>query len=240
MSHPQHDRPPAPGPAATGPDGPGWPEILVGLAVLAVVAYGTALGLLPLLGLPPVVRGLVVAALSGVAGIVGFFAAWGLRIRSCAVFGVRATTLRWLLIGTAGGLLAFAVTRVIGVVIQVLGVVPENVQTEFTDAGSGGLGSLVLSMVFLVVLTPLGEELAYRGVVTTALLRYGALVGVLGSAVVFAVMHGLNVIFFASLVVGLITGELRRRSGSIWPGVLTHAVNNALALLVAFVLAGVL
>jgi membrane protease YdiL (CAAX protease family) len=240
VSQPQHDPRPAAPPPTARPDRPGWPEVLLGLAVLAVVAYGTALYLLDLVTLAPVGRGLVVAALSGVAGILGFLAAWGLRIRAFAAFGVRRTTPRWLLIGVGGGLLAFAATRVIGLVIGALGVRPEDVQTEFTDAGSGGIGSLVLSMLFLAVLTPLGEELTYRGVVASALLRYGALVGVVGSALVFAVMHGPNVIFFASLVVGLITGELRRRSGSVWPGVVTHGVNNALALLVALVVAGVL
>jgi len=28
------------------------------------------------------------------------------------------------------------------------------------------------------------------------------------------------------VIVGLISAELRRRSGSIWPGVAVHAVNN--------------
>jgi membrane protease YdiL (CAAX protease family) len=53
---------------------------------------------------------------------------------------------------------------------------------------------------------------------------------------VFA-MHGLNVVFFTALIVGLITGELRRRSGSIWPGFITHAVNSALAQGIALALA---
>jgi membrane protease YdiL (CAAX protease family) len=227
MSHPQHDHRPAPGPVR--PDEPGWPEVLVGLAVLAVVAYGTGPFVLTPLGLSPVAGGLAVAALSGVAGIVGFLAAWGLRIRSVRAFGVRATTLRWVLIGAAGGVLAFVTTRVLGVVIVALGLQPENIQQVYTDAGSGGPWSVVLSLVFLALLTPLGEELVFRGVVTTAFLRYGPAIGVVGSAAVFALMHGFTVFFFTALVVGLIAGELRRRSGSVWPGFLTHVVNNALA-----------
>jgi len=41
-------------------------------------------------------------------------------------------------------------------------------------------------------------------VVTTALLRYGAFVGVVGSAVIFALMHGINAVIVTALVVGLI------------------------------------
>ena len=76
------------------------------------------------------------------------------------------------------------------------------------------------------MLTPLGEELLFRGVVTTALLRYGPIVAVVGSAVIFAVAHGFNTVFPAALVVGLITAEIYRRSGSIWPAVVVHAVHN--------------
>jgi membrane protease YdiL (CAAX protease family) len=229
MSHSQPDHRPAPEPVDGRPDRPGWPEVLVGLAVLAVVAYGTGPFVLTPLGLSPVARGLALAALSGVAGIVGFLAACGLRIRSVRAFGVRATTTRWVLIGAAGGVLAFVATRVLGFVIVALGLQPENIQQVYTDAGGGGPWSVALSLVFLALLTPLGEELTFRGVVTTAFLRYGPAIGVIGSAVVFALMHGFNVFFFTALVVGLIAGELRRRSGSVWPGVLTHVVNNALA-----------
>ena len=42
------------------------------------------------------------------------------------------------------------------------------------------------------------------------------------------------------LVVGLVAGELRRRSGSVWPGVVTHLVHNAMAQVVALAFAGVL
>ncbi|MFE1167259.1 CPBP family intramembrane glutamic endopeptidase [Nocardiopsis sp. NPDC058789] len=96
-------------------------------------------------------------------------------------------------------------------------------------AGAGAL-SLALTMLTLAVLTPLGEEFLFRGVVTTVLLRYGALVGVVGSAVVFALMHGVNEVLPAAVIVGLIAAELYRRSGSIWPGVLMHALYNAISL----------
>ena len=38
-----------------------------------------------------------------------------------------------------------------------------------------------------------------------------------GSALIFAVFHGINPVFAAALVAGLVTGEIFRRSGSIWP-----------------------
>ena len=47
-------------------------------------------------------------------------------------------------------------------------------------------------------------------------------------------------LFLAALVVGLVAGELRRRSGSVWPGAVTHLVHNAMAQVVALAFAGVL
>jgi membrane protease YdiL (CAAX protease family) len=84
----------------------------------------------------------------------------------------------------------------------------------------------VLTFVFLAVLTPVGEEFFFRGVITNALLRYGPVVGVLSSSVVFALFHGINLALPSALVVGIIAAELMRRSGSIWPAVLVHTVNN--------------
>jgi len=109
----------------------------------------------------------------------------------------------------------------------------------YAEGASGGTLSLVLALVFLAVATPIGEEMLFRGVVTTALLRYGAVIGVLGSAVIFALVHGLNSAIGTAFVVGLIAGELLRRSGSIWPGVVVHVVTNSIGSLISFVVLAV-
>lgn len=48
----------------------------------------------------------------------------------------------------------------------------------------------------------------------------------MGSAVIFALIHGINIVFPAALVVGLINAELLRHSGSVWPAVIVHVVFN--------------
>lgn len=207
------------------PARPGWPEIAVGLAVLAVVGLGLAF-LLGRLGLPPVSYGLSLAALSGVAGIAGFAAAFALRIRTLGAFGVCRISWRWIGIAIGAGVIAFVLkTLAIWVWIQVFGE-GETVQAPYGVGGSGGLVSLILATAFLSLLTPLGEELLFRGVIANGLLRYGSVIGVVGSALIFAVTHGLNTVFPAALVVGLITAEIFRRSGSIWPAVVVHSVVN--------------
>lgn len=204
---------------------PGWPEILVGLLVLAVVGYGGG-SQLSRLGLDPVTYGLIFTALSGIAGLAGFAAAMLLRIRSWEAFGFRRTTRRWLFIAVGVGLAAFILKAVaVLVVVQLTGAATDT-QAMYAAGGSGGTLSLILATLFLGVLTPLGEEALFRGVVANALLRYGPLIGVIGSALIFAIMHGINMVLPAALVAGLATGEIFRRSGSIWPAVVVHVVIN--------------
>ena len=239
---PDHSRESAKTPAASSerPDRfsrPGWPEIAVGLVVLAVIAFGGG-SQLGRLGLDPVVNGLIFTALSGVAGIAGFAAAALLRIRSLSAFGVRRTSWRWLLAGAGVGLLAWVLARLASVAYIGITGDTANVQDVYAGGASGGALSVVLSVVFIAIATPIGEELLFRGVVANVLLRYGPFIGVVSSAVIFALIHGINVALPTALVVGLITAEVFRRSGSIWPGVVVHAVNNAVGFVIALLLAG--
>ncbi|MFC4628463.1 CPBP family intramembrane glutamic endopeptidase [Promicromonospora alba] len=58
--------------------------------------------------------------------------------------------------------------------------------------------------------------------------RYGPVLATLGSAAIFALLHGINVVLPTAFIVGVITAELRRRSDSVWPGVVVHALNNSI------------
>ena len=210
---------------------PGWPEIIVGLVTLAVVALGVG-ALLKQLGLSPVVFGLSLTALAVIAPLAGFTAAVLLRIRSLSAFGVRRVSWRWLLIGVGAGVVAFVVKVV--TIVAYVAVTGDNStpQTVYADGGSGGVLSLILATLLIGVLTPLGEELLFRGVLTNALLCYGPFIGVVGSTLIFALAHGVSVVFPAAVVMGLIGAELFRRSGSIWPGVIVHVVFNLPSILI--------
>ena len=217
---------------------PGWLEIVVGLVVYAIVAF-VGVSQLKRLGLDPAVYGLILTSWTGVATLIAFAVAARLRILSLSAFGVRRTSARWLLIGVGVGVVAFVLKGLaILAWIKVTGDT-NNVQDVYADGGRGGLLSLVLSTVFIAVFSPLGEELLYRGIVTNALLRYGPFVGVVGSTVIFALMHGINNIFPAAVVAGLATAEVFRRSGSIWPGLVVHVVFNLPSFLImVFISAG--
>lgn len=217
---------------------PGIAEVLIGLAVFALIAYGVP-PLLRDMGLKsddPVGYGLALGALSGIAGLVAFAAATGLRIRALRPFGIVWPGWRWMIAGLAGGLLVWIVARILGVFYTLVFGAPENVQATYNTAAQGGTMALVASTLFLAVLTPIGEEILFRGVVANALLRWGWVPGILGSALVFALFHGLtgfNIAMITAFVEGVVAALLFRRTGSIWPGVIVHIANNAIANILA-------
>ena len=90
-----------------------------------------------------------------------------------------------------------------------------------------------------VVLAPLFEETLFRGVVLPVLgLRWGALPGLLVSALTFALAHLSLGELAPLLVLGLGLGWLRLRSGRLAPCVLMHALWNGLTFTNLLLLAG--
>jgi len=107
------------------------------------------------------------------------------------------------------------------------------------DLGLGRLfgSDLVLGFVVLVVLTPLFEEVIFRGFLYGRLrnLQFPWWVSSLVVSILFGLAHmqwnvGVDV-FFLSMVACM----LREMTDSIWAGVLLHMVKNFLAFLVTFV-----
>lgn len=197
------------------PPPPGWPEVAVALVIMGVVAFRVPPLLAPReVALGPVLHGLALVALPGVAAIAGFTAAARVRVRPWAAFGLVRTTRDQLVVAATAGLVCSFVS--VGV-SAALGPGPA--------AGAGGLPAAA-ALLLLVLVVPLGQELLFRGIVTTVLLRHGVVAGVLGSALVFAAVHGPAPAAVSALVLGLVTAELRRRSGSLWPAVTAHAVHN--------------
>jgi membrane protease YdiL (CAAX protease family) len=108
----------------------------------------------------------------------------------------------------------------------------------------GGVTPLALRIPLVLVvvcLGPLLEELLFRGVLLSALLRrWHVGWAVAASSLLFALIHlpGLDYQWYAVpnlLLLALMLAWLRLYSASIWPCVLAHAVNNVLAVAVWFV-----
>lgn len=87
-----------------------------------------------------------------------------------------------------------------------------------------------LAFAIIVVIGPLSEEVFFRGFVFAGLLqRFGPPIAVIGSAALFAFAH-LNVaVAGPAFLSGCIFAMVYRRSGSLWPLILAHTAQNAIA-----------
>ncbi|WP_329081461.1 CPBP family intramembrane glutamic endopeptidase [Streptosporangium sp. NBC_01469] len=159
-------------------------------------------------------------------GLIAFAAAVLIRIRALAAFAVRRAKPRHFMVAAVLGLVAYVLGTIVAVVYMLVSGDTQNVQTSYQAAAAAGWWSLVLALVAGAIITPLGEEGFFRGVLANPLFaRYQAWIAV------FAVAHGINPILPVAFVVGVLAALLFRWSGSIWPGVVLHGVNNATALL---------
>lgn len=208
---------------------PGWPEIALGIGVAVALLLLTPLIIVLVPEGDPQLLGLVLMSWSVVVPFGGFAAAMLIRIRSWAAFGVRRTTWRWMLAAVALGIGAFLVKGLVNMAVIAIVGVDANAQVPYYDAADSGLLPLIATIVTISLLVPLGEEFLFRGVLMRGLLRYGAVIAVVVSSVVFAVFHGVNMALPSALVVGLVAAEVVRRSGSVWPAVVIHVINNLAA-----------
>jgi membrane protease YdiL (CAAX protease family) len=109
---------------------------------------------------------------------------------------------------------------------------------EFFEEAFGGGHSALGSIFLAVVVAPVMEELVFRGLLLQGLRRHwSAIPAVLITAMLFALFHANPWQFMGPLFLGLLFGWLTIRSGSLWPAILAHALNNATALTTMHVLA---
>lgn len=113
---------------------------------------------------------------------------------------------------------------------------PEQLQAQLQQLTPSSNLLAAGMFVSAALIVPFAEELFFRGALFSALLRSGpALVALITSSVAFAVAHYEPRNWAPLLLVALVLGELRRRGGSIWPGVALHSAFNAATLLFVFV-----
>ena len=89
---------------------------------------------------------------------------------------------------------------------------------------------LLFDLLTVVLLPPLIEEFALRGVVMQPLRKYGDVFAILSSAFVFGMLHGDAAQIPFAFLVGAAIGFIVVATGSIWVGVAIHFGNNLFSL----------
>lgn len=93
--------------------------------------------------------------------------------------------------------------------------------------------SVVLMGFVLLVLTPVGEEILFRGIMYSAFSdRFGNQKGLLLSSLLFALLHGSVIRFIPTFVMGLAYAALSVRTKSIFPAIITHSFVNLISVVI--------
>lgn len=98
------------------------------------------------------------------------------------------------------------------------------------------MADLVMMLFILAVLPAIGEELFFRGVLQRLFIQITKhpWIGIIITAILFSALHGQFLGFIPRAVLGIVLGALFWYSGSLWPGMLAHFINNAFQIILVY------
>ena len=222
-----------------------------------VACIPTAAVLLVLLGVPLELAGVDLdGPLAAVLGLSIQVAVYVLLIRLLVVdtgalswqqMGIRQArelALPEFVVGAAFALPVVFITGLLAaVLVSLFNATPESPLPPASDSAG-----IVLNLIAGAILAPIGEELFFRGFLTTAwVLRFGRARAVIYGGLVFAFVHILSIQattfeqgvplaligFLSRVPIGIALGWLFVRRGNIWVSIGLHSAFNAILLLIA-------
>ena len=101
------------------------------------------------------------------------------------------------------------------------------------DWDSSRAAPFIAFFLAVTLLAPFVEELTYRGLGFSLLSPYGVVLAIVATGVLFGLAHGLLIGLPVLTFFGIVVAWLRAKTGSVYPGIMLHAVFNGIALLVA-------
>ncbi len=188
---------------------------------------------------PPLYINVSMAALEGIALLLSIYI-FGIRIRQLNWWdlGLRPTNYKWILVAITLVIISIPIIAVVAIIIQyLLGLPYENPQLDFLlpdqFSWAGAFGMLLLGGLIV----PFAEELFFRGILYQWLKdKAGVWIGIIGSSLVFGLLHGDLPIAGATFVMGIILAWLFERSNSLWPSITIHIVNNSLKIVLLYLM----
>ncbi|MDZ4180641.1 MAG: CPBP family glutamic-type intramembrane protease [Coriobacteriia bacterium] len=163
-----------------------------------------------------------------------------------SAFSLRSGSGRWRAAFVSTGLVVALTiaTRAAGwtyqVVVRALGwEMPQVADVRLTETFGSGVTGLGISILLVVVLAPLVEELVFRRVVLDALTsRTGPQIALVGQAVIFALYHMTPWLWGPTFIVGIACGWLAQRRATLWPAIALHAAYNAVLVAAVYYVGG--
>lgn len=153
-----------------------------------------------------------------------------LKIKPKDIYGIKLPKLKEIVLVP---FIALSASILVALLVQVI-----NIIYPFPEAYQENLGRIFMpdlplwKVLLLVAVMPgICEELMFRGFIPNFFKRWGMKANVVITALLFAVFHLDPFRLLPVFLLGLLLGYLALRSGSIINSMLSHAINNSLALL---------
>ena len=235
--------PPSPLPVLPPPRPRLWPIFVTFVVMLPVAGVAAAITLFAIVGLGPILRGDESVTFS-LNSLLATSAVTELVLVGAVLVAARPFTLARLRLQggrTSPGVLvaatvgAVALSEVLNTLISLLGLAETGTVGALSRALQTAHGSsLAVALVVVALLAGFAEELFFRGFMQTRFAeRWKPRMAGLVAAAFFGLMHMDPVHAPLAFALGLWLGFVCERSGSLWPALLAHVTNNAVATLAA-------
>lgn len=96
------------------------------------------------------------------------------------------------------------------------------------------IGDVILNVLIIALLPAIGEEVCFRGALQRIMIHItkNAWTGIIVTSILFSALHLQFQGFIPRMFLGIILGAIYWYSGSLWPSILAHFVNNAIQVIV--------
>ena len=110
-----------------------------------------------------------------------------------------------------------------------------SVYTDLGTTWESGWIDVALLMIAVAIVTPIAEELMFRGYILDSIRRiHGDWPAIIGSAILFGLVHINPFLVGQAFIGGVIYGWIRIRTGSLLPSIACHMIWNAIALSMSY------
>lgn len=140
-----------------------------------------------------------------------------------------------IMVGCAALMISNVVANVFCNTVKIFGIQPKMAESTYDNTIFGK----IIFFIVVAIVPALIEEFAFRGVFLGALRKHCSdTAAILICAGVFGLIHGNLIQIPFAFMVGLILSYLVVKTGSIWPSVILHFINNGASVILTFITDG--
>lgn len=138
--------------------------------------------------------------------------------------------------GVKIGLIAYPVGLVINsiltgftsIITKLFSANGKTIPTADFSVDSPSAKAIILTIMYLVVVAPIAEEIVFRGIILKALSPFGKKNAIILSALLFALMHKNIPQAVGAFTIGILFAVIDIKANSIVPSIIMHTLNNIL------------